>query len=356
MTDNRVRLECFRGKRVLLTGDTGFKGSWLALWLVELGAKVTGAALPPTRTNDLFVAADVAKRIRHIDLDITDLAACEQILKETRPDIVFHLAAQSLVGLGYLDPVTTYQTNVIGTLNIMLAASKLETRPKIVNVTSDKCYRNDGCGKPYVETDELGGKDPYSNSKACAELVAKSVRHSFYSDVDVASVRAGNVIGGGDWCEDRLVPDLFRALFTEQSMVLRNPAFVRPWQFVLEPLYGYLLVGAHLISGDQEAAQAWNFGPESSNMRSAGSLIESFVGYLGSRACPVINGDSHIASEATVLRLDSSKAREKLGWRPLLTFDEMIAWTTEGYFSLAAGSGAMSIVQQLHQFMDKAAK
>lgn len=353
MGPSRQLLSRFRGKRVLLTGDTGFKGSWLALWLSELGAEVTGIALPPPTNDALFFSADVASHISHRNIDIRDYAAVETLIQDLQPEIVFHLAAQSLVGLGYSDPIATYETNVMGTLHVLLACSKLPRRPKIVNVTSDKCYRNDGCGKAYTEGDELGGKDPYSNSKSCAELVAQSVKYSFYSNHDIASVRAGNVIGGGDWCEDRLIPDLFRAVFASQPLTLRNPAFVRPWQFVLEPLFGYLLVGEALLTERQEVARAWNFGPEDSNMCPAQDLVDSFISHLGDRACEVYRGPSHIATEASVLKLSSAAAREKLGWRPVLTFDEMVAWTTEGYLKLHQGLGASCMVDHIHRFTRK---
>lgn len=335
----------FKGRRVFLTGDSGFKGSWLALWLSELGAEVTGYSLPPTTGQDHFVQSNVGKRIRHIDADIRDAATLAGAFKECSPEFAFHLAAQPLVRLSYRDPKTTFDTNVGGSVNLLEAARASTTLRSLVFVTSDKCYRNREWYWGYRETDELGGHDPYSGSKAAAELVFGSYLSSFFSQstrVGAASVRAGNVIGGGDWAEDRIVPDSIRGLLNDGQITLRNPHSTRPWQHVLEPLSGYLLLAARLHDDPQKFSGAWNFGPDSSAFRSVEDLAAEVVKCWGSGTV-VAREERNAPHESKLLHLNCDKARQLLGWRPRWTFDQAVCTTVEWY--TAADKAATSIGQ-----------
>jgi CDP-glucose 4,6-dehydratase len=337
---------------VLLTGDTGFKGGWLALWLTELGAEVTGYSLPPSTEPNLFSAARIGQRIHHVDGDVRDLAALRQVWRACRPDVVFHLAAQPIVRESYQRPVDTVTTNVVGTTHVLELAREANSPLAVVCVTSDKCYENVEWPYGYREDDRLGGADIYSGSKAAAEIVISSYRRSFFEGPDkpaVASVRAGNVVGGGDWSPDRLVPDGMRALATGQPIRVRNPQSVRPWQHVLEPLSGYLTVGARLQQRDAAglaARGAWNFGPTIANARSVGDVVAATIATWGSGTWErqTSDGGGH---EATLLRLSIDRAQLHLGWSPRWDFDEMIRRTVEWYRAYYDGRdvAALSLAQ-----------
>ncbi len=316
----------YKGKKVLITGHTGFKGSWLCLWLKELGAEVIGYALnPPTNPNHFeLLKPDMISIIG----DIRDGEKLINVVKCHKPEIVFHLAAQPLVRYSYKNPVETFETNVMGTINVFEACRNTESVGTIVNITSDKCYENREWVWGYRENDPMGGYDPYSASKGCAELVTNSYRNSFFNPsypltlspshppILLASARAGNVIGGGDWAEDRLIPDCIRALLKGGKIVIRNPNAIRPWQHVLEPLSGYLLLGQKLLEGRKEFAEAWNFGPSEDGNATVGEIVAQV-----NKAWPKIDYEINMIPdqphEAGMLRLDCSKARTKLQWTPV---------------------------------------
>ncbi len=332
-------LSIYRGRRVLLTGHTGFKGGWLALWLSHLGADVTGYALPPSTSPSLFVDASIADHLRHVEGDICDYAQLERVWHDVKPEVVFHLAAQALVRRSYEEPLSTVATNVLGTAHVLELARRERSARAVVLITSDKCYENHEWERGYHERDELGGRDIYSASKAAADIIINGYRRSFTTpskcdSVALASARAGNVIGGGDWSADRIVPDSMRALSAGSPIHVRNPLAVRPWQHVLEPLSGYLLLGAHLLSRDADvratASQSWNFGPEIENTRTVAELIELVVSCWGqgSVAHAAEHGAPH---EAGLLRLDISKAKRELGWTPRWNFETAVEKTVTWY-------------------------
>ncbi|MBI4062054.1 MAG: CDP-glucose 4,6-dehydratase [Elusimicrobia bacterium] len=332
----------FSGRVVLVTGHTGFKGAWLALWLRELGAKVVGCALPPDAESGLFERAGLGRLIDSRLGDVRDPAFLKGILDEARPEIVFHLAAQPLVRASYERPAETFATNVLGTSNLLEAVRHQDSVRACLIITTDKCYENREADRAYRESDRLGGRDPYSASKACAELVVSAYRDSFFSGaaakgraVSVSSARAGNVIGGGDWARDRLVPDCIRALEAGRPISVRNPRSVRPWQFVLEPLSGYLSLAAHQLAASGSGAEAWNFGPPSGEERTAAQIAELVVRGWGSGRWTAAD-DSAAPHEAGLLKLDSSKARERLSWRPVYGVDEAVARTVAWYRAAAA--------------------
>ena len=322
------------GRRVLVTGHTGFKGAWLTLWLRLLGARVAGLALAPDSRPSLFEAAEVGTACeRSVLADIRDPAAVDAVFQAFRPEIVLHLAAQSLVRRSYARPVDTYGTNVMGTVHVLDAARRQPEVGAVLIVTSDKCYENREWPWGYRESDRLGGRDPYASSKACTELVTAAYRASFFDGAGraaVASARAGNVIGGGDWSEDRLVPDLIRAFAAGQPALIRHPDAVRPWQHVLEPLAGYLLLAERLAGSDSAGAEAWNFGPEDADARPVSALADALAQHWGAGATWRRDPAVH-PHEAAVLRLDSTKARQRLGWRPRLPLDRAIDWTAAWY-------------------------
>ena len=309
-----VELSALSGKRVLVTGHTGFKGAWLSLWLADLGAKVTGFSLPP-ETPSLFSGLKLDGLIDSRLGDVRDRDAVFSLFKDARPEVVLHLAAQPLVLRSYDDPAETFSTNVMGLVNV-LDAARASKEVKVVQViTSDKCYENNETGRAYAEGDPLGGHDPYSASKACAEIVAASYRDSFFqTGASLATARAGNVIGGGDWARDRIVPDCARALAAGKPVVVRNPASVRPWQHVLEPLSGYLALACAQLAQPRRFAQAWNFGPDDAGNVTVEVLVEAAVKEWGSGRWEKAGGEG--AREARLLRLDPSKARRELSWAP----------------------------------------
>jgi CDP-glucose 4,6-dehydratase len=320
----------YRGKRVLITGHTGFKGSWLSLWLNELGGEVTGIALPPeTQPNHWDLVAQATNEHR---LDIRNPDAVKKAFLATNPDIVFHLAAQPLVRRSYCDPLETWSVNVMGTANVLEACRQTPSVRAIVTITTDKCYKNREWPWGYRESDRLGGHDPYSASKAGSELVAASYRSAFFNsknDPLLATARAGNVIGGGDWSEDRLIPDLVRAVAEGQSLQIRSPLATRPWQHVLESLSGYLLLGQRLLQGDKTCAEAWNFGPEPEGNRTVSEVLDKLNSHWSSLRWHVTNKPQ--PHEATLLYLDSAKARSKLHWQPAWNFDAALEKTATWY-------------------------
>jgi CDP-glucose 4,6-dehydratase len=308
----------WHGKRVLLTGHTGFKGSWLSLWLQSLGAEVNGLALEPPTTPNLFAVAQVANGMASNTLgDIRDLATVQKAMQSAQPEIIIHMAAQPLVRLSYAQPVDTYATNVMGTIHVLESARHTPSVKAIVVVTTDKCYENKEWAWGYREDEPMGGHDPYSNSKGCAELVTSAYRNSFLqsSGIAVASARAGNVIGGGDWAADRLVPDILRAFEQNQPVIIRNPHATRPWQHVLEPLSGYLVLAERLYSDGQAFAEGWNFGPKEDDARPVQWIVEHMVTSWGNGASWQLDGGVH-PHEANYLKLDISKAKARLHWQP----------------------------------------
>jgi CDP-glucose 4,6-dehydratase len=320
------------GKRVLLTGHTGFKGGWLALWLQRLGAQVMGYSLPAPTQPSLFETARVSESVQSVIADIRDLRRLETVLREFSPQVVFHLAAQPLVRASYDEPVETYATNVLGTVHVLETVRRTKSVRSAVMVTTDKCYENRESPAGYRETDPLGGHDPYSNSKACAELAVDSYRRSFFSGSDsagIASARAGNVIGGGDWAVDRLIPDLVRAAVEGKPLMLRNPKSTRPWQHVLEPLSGYLVLAQGLWDERERYAEAWNFGPRAEDDRTVEKIVAMAARQWGAKLDWAVDGGRQ-PHETVMLRLDCSKATG-IGWRPLLTVEQAVDWTIEWY-------------------------
>jgi CDP-glucose 4,6-dehydratase len=323
----------YRGKKVLVTGHTGFKGGWLVSWLKTLGAQVVGFALSPDTQPNLFEAACVNRDMISVTGDVRDLAAVTRVFQQHSPEIVFHNAAQPLVRRSYRDPVATYATNVMGTVHALEAVRQTPSVRAAVVVTSDKAYENREWFWPYREEDAMGGHDPYSSSKGCAELVSASYRMSFFSGPEsagLATARAGNVMGGGDWSEDRLIPDIVRAIAGGKAVVIRQPDSVRPWQHVLEPLRGYLMLAQKLFENGSEYAEAWNFGPRDEDAVSVRELAKRVISSwkLGELK---IDPDPNAAHEAQSLRLSTAKARSRLGWQPALSLDEAIEWTVDWY-------------------------
>ncbi len=324
----------WKGRSVFVTGHTGFKGGWVTLWLAELGANVTGFALEPETTPNLFQVARVGDTCKSIIGDIRDFDALKHAMLQASPQVVLHLAAQPLVRRSYREPVQTYATNIMGTVHCLEAARQTPGVQAIVVVTSDKCYENRDWVWSYRECEAMGGHDPYSSSKGCSELVTASYRNSFFSGVGstckVASGRAGNVIGGGDWSEDRLIPDMIRAFEAQRSVEIRSPASTRPWQHVLEPVHGYLALVERLCSAGMSFAEGWNFGPADDDCKSVSYIADHLVKRWGGSA------SYHLAMtpqphEAFLLKVDASKAIARLGWRPLLRLTTALDWTVDWY-------------------------
>lgn len=326
----------WRGKRVFLTGHTGFKGSWLSLWLTQLGAEVTGYALPAPTQPSLFEAAHVAGGMNSFLGDIRDADTLRQAMVAARPDVVINMAAQPLVRYSYANPVETYSTNVMGVVNLLEAVRATSGVRAVVNVTSDKCYENKEWPWGYREDEPMGGYDPYSNSKGCAELITAAYRNSYFNPekyaehgIAIGSARAGNVIGGGDWAQDRLIPDMLRAIGKNESVMIRNPHAIRPWQHVLEPLSGYLLLAEKLYNEGPVYAEGWNFGPHDIDAKPVAWIIERLTQQWGQGASWKLDGQAH-PHEATYLKLDCSKARGRLGWRPRWdigqTIEKIVEW------------------------------
>ncbi len=347
----------WKNKRVFLTGHTGFKGAWLTLWLERLGARVSGYALaPPTHPNLFDLAQVEAGMNSSTEADIRDLAALKKAMQKASPDIVFHLAAQSLVREGYDDPCSTFSSNLMGTVHVLEAARGLDSVRGILIITTDKCYENREWVHPYRENDILGGGDPYSASKACAELATSAYRRSFFSDptraARIATVRAGNVVGGGDWAAERLIPDCIRAFEAGEPVVLRNPGAIRPWQHVLEPLAGYLQL-AKLLCGPEGAtyADSWNLGPDARGEADVRTVAQGVADAWQNGAKVELGLPDAKRTESTLLRLDSTKARSQLGWRPVWSFAETLTATVAWYRQVRDGADAKTITRdQIEQY------
>ncbi|MDO8962990.1 MAG: CDP-glucose 4,6-dehydratase [Coriobacteriia bacterium] len=338
----------FEGRTVLVTGHTGFKGSWLTRWLVRSGARVVGLALEPYTDRDNFVVCGMTADLAdHAIIDVRDAAAVAAFTAKNRPDVVFHLAAQPLVRLSYEQPADTFSTNVVGCCNVLDAVRACDSVAATLVITSDKCYRNNEWVWGYRETDTLGGHDPYSASKAAEEIVVSSYRDSFFTPRGrhLASVRAGNVIGGGDWAADRIVPDAVRALSSGSEIGVRNPGSTRPWQHVLEPLGGYLLLAASMLETPGRFDEAFNFGPADDATITVGELSDLIVSAWGSGAW-AHTGEQSAVHEAGWLALDCSKAHRSLGWEPQLTVEEAVEWTIEWYRTQDAGGDCSALVDR----------
>ena len=352
-----TRESFWRGKRVFLTGHTGFKGAWLALWLQRLGANVTGYALSPPTQPNLFERANVARDMHSIIGDIRDAQKVSAALRESRAEIVLHLAAQPIVRQSYIDPVETYSTNVMGLVHLYEAIRAAGGVSACVNVTSDKCYENKEWTYGYRESDAMGGYDPYSSSKGCAELVTSAYRRSFFQDLglSLASARAGNVIGGGDWARDRLIPDILRAIGEGRPVQIRNPSAVRPWQHVLEPLSGYLELAQRLSGeGGERFAQGWNFGPSPEDTRPVQWIVEKLIQHWGAGASwqkDTIDGPH----EAHSLSLDCLKAYRELNWRPQWSISKAIEQIVDWQKAYLAGEDMQSLtISQINEYCNKA--
>jgi CDP-glucose 4,6-dehydratase len=326
----QVNKDFWRGKRVLITGHTGFKGSWLSLWLQSMNVNIRGIGLGPPTAPALFSVARVAEKMESSVVDIRDFAAVKMQIEDFKPEIIIHMAAQSLVLPSYDDPVETYSTNVMGTVHILEAARRVESVKAIVNITSDKCYQNREWVWGYREDEPMGGHDPYSNSKGCAELVSAAYRESFLdaAGIQLATARAGNVIGGGDWAPNRLVPDALRALQERRPVLIRSPNAIRPWQHVLEPLSGYLLLAERLFLHGQLDAQGWNFGPRDEDARPVRWVVERLCESWGGGGSWTLQAGKH-PHEASFLKLDISKARNRLQWAPRWALETALKYVTE---------------------------
>ncbi len=323
----------YKGKKILVTGDTGFKGSWMCIWLKELGADVYGYALPPLTKKDNYVTTELSNRIHHIDGDVRNLEQLQNYFNQVKPDIAFHLAAQPLVIESYNNPHYNFETNLMGTVNFFEAVRNCSSVKVAINVTTDKCYQNNEWIWGYRENDAMGGDDPYSASKGCSELITNSYIKSFFTKdgtAHVASGRAGNVIGGGDWADNRIIPDMIRAYQANQISEIRNPNSVRPWQFVLEPVFGYMKLAEKLWTNGKAFAGGWNFGPAAFENYSVGDVVNEVK-----KIIPTIKIDAPKVSEklheAGLLKLDITKAVNFLGWKPKLNFEETIQFTIQGY-------------------------
>lgn len=332
----------WNGRRVLVTGHTGFKGGWLSLWLTQMGAKVTGLSLPAPTEPSFFEQTRLAELVDHLEGDVRDMATVEAAIRRAQPEVVFHLAAQPLVRYSYDNPVETYATNVMGTVHVLEACRHVDSVKAVVCVTTDKCYENREWVWPYREADPMGGYDPYSSSKGAAELAISAYRRSYPDGPKIASVRAGNVIGGGDWALDRLVPDIVRAMLAGQAPEIRNPNSVRPWQHVLEALGGYLMIAESMLNGRSEAATAWNFGPTDDDTQPVHWIVQEMLSRWGSDL-GWIRPDGPQPHEAVLLRLDCSKARLELGWSPRLRLKEALAKVVEWHKQVASSGDARPI-------------
>ncbi len=352
--ENMVNPSFWTDKVVLLTGHTGFKGSWLSLWLQSMGAKVIGYSLAPPTNPSLFVAAKVKDGMVSIESDIRDFTALLAAFKKHRPEIVIHMAAQPLVRYSYANPIETYSTNVMGTVHLLEAVRQCETVRAVVNITSDKCYENKEWSWGYRENEPMGGYDPYSNSKGCAELVASAYRNSYFNTdhrVVLASARAGNVIGGGDWAEDRLIPDIMRAIIQGKPVNIRNPHAIRPWQHVLEPLSGYLLLAQQLFENGAAYGEGWNFGPNDEDARPVSWIVDHLTQNWGDGASWLQDEGEH-PHEAHYLKLDCSKAKMRLHWQPRWHLDETLAAIIDWHSAHQAGENMQDFsLGQIQQYL-----
>ena len=354
-----VNPDFWRGKRVFLTGHTGFKGSWLSLWLQSLGAEVHGLALAPSTSPNLFTVARVAEGLASNTMgDIRDLLTVQKAMSSAQPDIVIHMAAQPLVRLSYAEPVETYATNVMGTVHVLEAARQVKSVKSIVVVTTDKCYDNKEWAWGYREDEPMGGHDPYSSSKGCAELVSAAYRTSFFNaasyaqhGVGIATVRAGNVIGGGDWAQDRLIPDILTAFEQGRKVAIRNPHAIRPWQHVMEPLRGYLMLAEKLFEHGPRFGEAWNFGPNDEDAKPVEWVVSQMALLWGADAQWQLD-DADNPHEAHYLKLDISKARSRVGWYPALRLNDSLTLILEWSKQFAAGANMRQFtLSQLHSYL-----
>ena len=346
----------WQGRRVLVTGHTGFKGGWLSLWLHEIGATVYGYSLLPEAEPNLFTAAGIGRIVEGTIADIRDLSALSELLCRSEAEVVFHLAAQPLVRCGYVDPIATYSTNIMGTVHVLEAARQYESVQAVVVVTTDKCYEIRDWVWGYREDDRMGGDDPYSSSKACAELITRAYRRSFTGvgkrDLLIATARAGNVIGGGDWARDRLIPDAVRAFGAGKALLIRHPGAVRPWQHVLDPLSGYVALAEQLLNDDANVAEAFNFGPETGNVQSVCEVVNALTALWGNGA--QYNTDARIhPHETRLLSIDSTKARTVLGWRPQLDLATALKMAVDWYKAHQRGADMNRVTrEQICAYMD----
>jgi CDP-glucose 4,6-dehydratase len=364
MTVEKKLTDSYKGKTVLITGHTGFKGNWLALWLESLGAEVIGYSLDPPTDPSMFQATGLSGRIVDIRGDVLDCKKLLETVKKYRPEFIFHLAAQPLVRSSYKNPLKTFNVNVIGTANILESIRLSQISTTCVCITSDKCYENQEWAYAYRENDPLGGYDPYSASKGAAEIVIAAYRKSFFMTgndnppVSLSSVRAGNIIGGGDWAEDRIVPDCIRALVKERPVMIRNPHAIRPWQFVLDPLFGYLVLALKMKENPEIYAEAWNFGPFHSNVIDVQTLTEKILREWGSGTWKEMSHPKNPPHEAGYLMLDIAKSIVKLGWKPVYDVDAAIQKTVDWYrhfYSGKVGMGKFS-QEQIHNYMEAVKK
>ncbi|WP_245546654.1 CDP-glucose 4,6-dehydratase [Leeia oryzae] len=347
------------GKKVFVTGHTGFKGGWLSIWLQMLGADVTGYALQAPTNPSIFETARVATGMHSIIGDIRDLACLQQAISDSKPEIILHLAAQPLVRYSYANPVETYATNVMGSVHLLESVRNCSSVRAVVMVTSDKCYENREWLWGYRENEAMGGYDPYSNSKGCAELVTSAYRQSFFNPeqydqhgIAIASARAGNVIGGGDWANDRLIPDILKTLDTGHEVLIRSPHAIRPWQHVLEPLAGYLMLAEKLYTEGVHFAEAWNFGPDDQDMCSVGALVKQLQPLFGDRLDIALAQTPPALHEAGLLRLDSTKARTQLGWRPRWRMKEAVQQIHGWHTAWLAGNDMRTVTEaQIQAYM-----
>lgn len=353
MISKHLNKKDFFGKKVLVTGHTGFKGSWLAFLLREMGADVMGFALPPKTAMSHFELLHLDQKITHMVGDIRDEKHVMKALNEFKPEIIFHLAAQALVRPSYEDPSSTFSTNIMGSVNLLNAVRRCESVRALVYITSDKCYENVEWVWGYREVDALGGRDPYSASKAAAEIVFSSYVSSFYNQrptLGAVSTRAGNVIGGGDWAVDRIIPDCIRAIEAGEPIRLRSPHATRPWQHVLEPLAGYLLLAAHLVKEPKKWSGSWNFGPSTHDVRTVKNVAEVIVGHLGKGRIEVDNSKAHV-HEARLLQLNCDKAHQLLGWYPRWNVEKTLKNTALWYQAVMNGGNAEKITRaQIYEF------
>ena len=359
-----VNAAFWKGKRVLLTGHTGFKGSWLSLWLQSMGAQVVGYALAPPTNPSLFEVAEVAKGMTSVIGDIRDLGYLRKVFAEHQSEIVIHMAAQPLVRYSYAEPVETFSTNVMGTVNLLEVIRGTGSVRSVVNVTTDKCYENREWVWGYRENEAMGGFDPYSSSKGCAELVTAAYRNSFFNPstfndkhaTAIASARAGNVIGGGDWADDRLIPDIMRAITAGKPVHIRNPHATRPWQHVLEPLSGYLVLAQKLYEDGATYAEGWNFGPNDEDAKPVQWIVENLTRIWGEGASWVLDGGDH-PHEAHYLKLDCSKAKARLEWHPRWHLDEALSAIVEWHRAYRDGKNMQAqMLRQISAYNDRIQK
>jgi CDP-glucose 4,6-dehydratase len=359
--------DVYKNRTVIVTGHTGFKGSWLSLWLKELGCDVVGYSLDPPTNPSLYDSINLKSVISNVKGDIRDANLVHSVFEEYQPEFVFHLAAQPLVRLSYKEPRLTYETNIMGTVNVLEAVRKTASIRACIIVTSDKCYENKEWFYSYRETDSMGGYDPYSSSKGCAELITTSYRQSFFNcydcfglpNVALSSVRAGNVIGGGDWANDRVIPDCVKAIINNEKVRIRNPFAIRPWQFVLEPLGGYLLLGALMFKYPSRYSGAWNFGPNNENVVTVKELVELVIKSWG-KGDYIVDTSSSCFHEANILKLDITKAQMQLGWLPVYDINQTVARTVNWYKKFYAGLSKNELyalaLDEIHEYTKRTSK